>query len=123
MDTFDIPTPINYLGSTSVGKSIATVGNRTDPWVLPSCHEPEVPLAVVEVAYQSIVNITVDPILVPPIVSEEPKESYLLAWVEMSFYTDDCLDMVFPSDESSLEAISRKDKVCEDLHHISYFLP
>ena len=31
MGTFDIPDPINYLGSTSVGKSIATVVDRTDP--------------------------------------------------------------------------------------------
>ena len=38
MGTIDFPAPINYLGSTSVGKSIATVVDRTDPWVLPSCH-------------------------------------------------------------------------------------
>ena len=54
MGTFDLPAPINYIGSTSVGKSIATVVHRTDPWVLPSPHEPEVPLSVVEVAYQAI---------------------------------------------------------------------
>ena len=36
MGTFDIPTPINYLGSTSVGKSSSMVVERTDPWVLPS---------------------------------------------------------------------------------------
>ena len=30
MGTFDIPASINYLGSTSVGKSITMVGNRTD---------------------------------------------------------------------------------------------
>ena len=40
MGTFDIPTPINYLGSTSVGESIAAVINITHPWVLPSFHEP-----------------------------------------------------------------------------------
>ena len=31
MGTFDFPAPINYIGSTSVGKSIATVVDRTDP--------------------------------------------------------------------------------------------
>ena len=31
MGTFDLPTPINYIGSTSVGNSIATVVDRTDP--------------------------------------------------------------------------------------------
>ena len=43
MGTFDFPAPVNYIGSTSVGKSIATVVDRTDPWVLPTPHEPEVP--------------------------------------------------------------------------------
>ena len=50
MGTFDLPAPVNYIGSTSVGNSIATVVDRTDPWVLPSPHEAEVPLSVVEVA-------------------------------------------------------------------------
>ena len=36
--TFDLPAPINYIGSTSVGKSIATVVYRTNPWVLIGCN-------------------------------------------------------------------------------------
>ena len=44
MGTFDLPAPINYMGSTSVGNSIAMIVDRTDPWVLPTHHEPEVPL-------------------------------------------------------------------------------
>ena len=76
MGTFDLPTPINYIGSTSVGKSIATVVDRTDPWVLPTHHEPEVPLSIVEVAYQAIVHTVVDPILVPLTISEELEEAY-----------------------------------------------
>ena len=36
MGTFDFPTLINYIGSNSVGKSIAMVVDRTDPWVLSS---------------------------------------------------------------------------------------
>ena len=51
MGTFDIPALINYLGSTSVGKSIAMVVDRTDPWVLPSHHEPKVPLSEIEVIW------------------------------------------------------------------------
>ena len=105
MGTFDIPTPINYLGSTSVGKSIATVVDRTDPWVLPSHQEPQVPLSAVEVAYQAIVNAIVDPIRTPSIVSQESDEAYLPTWVENSMYSYDCLDMVFPSDTSILEAM------------------
>ena len=36
---------------------------------------------------------------------------------------DDCLDMVFPSDEAILEDMSGWDKICEDIHQRSYFLP
>ena len=123
MGTFDFPTPINYLGSTSVGKSSSTVVDKTDPWVLPSRHEPEVPLSTVEVSYQAIIHITIDPIPIPLIVLEEPKEVYLPAWKENSLHSRDCLDMVLPSDEAILEAMCRRDKICEDLHHRSYFLP
>ena len=119
MGTFDFPDPVNYLGSTSVGKSIATVVDRTDPWVLPSCHEPEVPLSTEKVAYQDIIHTALDPILVPLIVSEEPEEAYLPAWAENSLHTEDCLDMVFPSDKAILEAMCGQDKIYEDLHHRS----
>ena len=107
MGTFDFPAPINYSGSTSVGKSIATIVDRTGPWVLPSRHEPEVPLSTTEVAYQAIVHTTVDSISVPLAVSEEPKEAYLLAWEVNYLHSRDCLDMVFPLDEAILEAMCR----------------
>ena len=105
MGTFDIPSPINYLGSTSVGKSIATVVDRIDPWVLPSHHEPKVPLSTAKVAYQDIVHTTADAIPVPLTVSKELEESYFPAWAENSLHSRDCLDMVLPSDESILEAM------------------
>ena len=65
MGTFYFPAPTNYIGSISVGKSIAMVVDRTDPWVLPSHHELEVPLSAVELAYQDIIHTIVDPIPVP----------------------------------------------------------
>ena len=123
MGTFNIPALIDYLGYTSVGKSTATIVDRMDPWVLPSYYEHEVPLLIVEVAYQAIINTTIDLVFVPPIVSKEIEEAYLLAWAENSLYTDDYLDMVLPSDEAILEAMSGWDNICEDLHHRSYFLP
>ena len=104
--TFDIPTPINYLGSTSVGKSIAMIVERMDPWVLPSRYEPQVPLSAVEVAYQFVVNTTVDSFATPSIVSEESEEAYLPSWAENSLHSYECLDMVFPLDESILESMS-----------------
>ena len=79
MGTFDIPGPINYIGFTTVGNSIEMVVDRIDPWVLPSHHEPEVPLPATEVAYQAIVHTAIDPIPVPLTVSEEPEEAYLPA--------------------------------------------
>ena len=123
MGTFDIPTPVNYLGSTSVGKSIEMVVDRTNPWVLPSHDEPEVPLSAVKVSYQAIVHTTIDPIPVPLTVSEDPEENYLPAWVVNSLHSRDSLDMVFLSDEAILEAMCGHDKICEDLHHRSYFIP
>ena len=123
MGTFDLPALINYIGSTSVGKSIAIVVDRDDPWVLPTPHEPEVPLSAVEVAYQAIVEGTADPIPDPLLVSDDLEEVYLPAWAKNSLYSIDCLDTVFPSDEAILEAMSGRDKICEDLHHRSYFLP
>ena len=123
MSTFDLQAPVNYIGSTSVGKCIATVVDRTNPWVLPTPHELEVPLSAVEVAYQAITHATVDPILDPLTVSDDLEEVYLPAWAENSSHSIDCLDMVLPSDEAILEAMSGHGKICEDLHHRSYFLP
>ena len=117
MGTFDIPASINYIGSTSVGKSIATVVDRIDPWVLPSPHEPEFPLSVVEVAYQAITQTIVDPILDPLTVLEDLEKVYFPAWAENSLHSTDYLDMVLPSDEAILEAMCGHGKICEDLHH------
>ena len=121
MGTFDLPPPVNYIGSTSVGKSIATVVDRTNPWVLPTPHEPEVPLSAVEVAYQALTQATVDPILDPLTVSDDLDEVYSPAWAENSSHSIDCLDTILPFDEAILEAMSGRDKICEDLHHRSYF--
>ena len=67
MGTFDIPTPINYFGSTSVRKNISMVVDRTDPWVLPSQEEPQFILLVADVAYQDIFNAAIDSITTPPV--------------------------------------------------------
>ena len=123
MGTFDLPTLINYVGSTSVGNSIAMFVDRTGLWVLHSPHELEVPLLVVEVAYQDINQTTIDPIPDPLTVSEDLEEVYLPAWSENSLHSTNCLDMVLPFDEAILEAMCGLDKICEDLHHQSYFLP
>ena len=76
-----------------------------------------------EVAYQAITQTTIDPIPDPLTVSEDLEEVYLPAWVKNSLHSMDCLDMVLPSDEAILEAMSGHGKICEDLHHQSYFPP
>ena len=63
------------------------------------------PLSAAKVAYQAIVHTTVDPIPVPLTISEEQEEAYLPTWAENSLHSRDCSDMVFPSDESILEAM------------------
>ena len=90
MGTFDLLALVNYIGSTSVGRSIATVVDRTDPWVLPSPHKLEVPLSAVEVAYQAITQTTTDPIPDPLTVSEDLEEFYFPAWVKNSLHSTDC---------------------------------
>ena len=79
MGMFNIPAPLNYLGSTSVGKNISLVVHKTGPWVLPLQEEPQVPLSTIEVAYQAIYNVGDASIVTPPPFLEESDEAYLPA--------------------------------------------
>ena len=45
MGNFDMPAPINYLGTTSVGKKICTIVDITNLWVLPSQDDIDVTLS------------------------------------------------------------------------------
>ena len=47
----------------------------------------------------------------------------LSAWVVQYTHAHDYLDMVFPSDEEIIEAMSGVEPPWEELHHRSYFLP
>ena len=54
----------------------------------------------------------------------EEEDPYVLpAWEVQSSHAHDCLDMVFPSDEAIIEAMSGVEPPWEELHHRSYFLP
>jgi hypothetical protein len=44
-------------------------------------------------------------------------------WAQGSLANVDSLDLVLPSDEAVIEAMTSPDKTWEDLHHRSYFLP
>ena len=47
----------------------------------------------------------------------------LPAWAVQYSHAHDYLDMVFPSDEAIIEAMSSVEPPWEELHHKSYFLP
>jgi hypothetical protein len=44
-------------------------------------------------------------------------------WAQGSLATTDSLDLVLPSDEAVIEALTSPEKPWDDLHHRSYFLP
>jgi hypothetical protein len=44
-------------------------------------------------------------------------------WAVNSSHSSDCLEMVMPSDEAILEAMTGLERPWDDFHHRSYFLP
>jgi len=101
----------------------------TDPWILPSPsasmegtgHPGMVmPLSAIEVAYnivqQTLANLDLNP----------PQELDLVLepiWAQAYLSTTDPLDLVLPYDEVILEAFTGPNRLWDDLHHRSYFLP
>ena len=53
--------------------------------------------------------------------SQKSYEAYFPAWEANSTYLYDYLDIIMQSDEAILEAMIGLEKLCEDLHHKSYF--
>jgi hypothetical protein len=100
-----------------------------DSWILPSPSATmdgtrypgmSMPLSISEVVYSlfqhSLANIDptpaqeFDPLLEP-------------IWAQGSLIATDSLELVLPSDEAVIEAMTSPNKPWEDLHHRSYFLP
>jgi hypothetical protein len=98
-------------------------------WILPSplatmdgTGHPgmSMPLSVAEVAYSLVQQTSantnptpakeIDPLLEP-------------IWAQGSLSHTDSLDLVLPTDEDIIEAMTSLNKPWEDLHHRSYFLP
>jgi hypothetical protein len=78
------------------------------------------PLSVTEVAYNIVQQASTNPDLAPP---QELDPILEPIWAQDSLTTYDPLDLVFPSDEVILEAMTGPDRPWDDLHHRSYFLP
>jgi hypothetical protein len=99
-----------------------------DPWILPSPSTTmdetghlcmSTPLSVVEVAYSLVRQASTNTDLTP---AQELDPLLEPIWAQGSLANTDSLDLVFPSDEAVIEAMTSPDKPWEDLHHRSYFL-
>jgi hypothetical protein len=100
-----------------------------DPWILPSpsarmdeIGHPgmSIPFSVTEVAYSLVHQASANTNLNP---AQELDPLLEPIWAHSSLANVDSLDLVFPSDEVLIKAMTSPDKPWEDLHHRSYFLP
>jgi hypothetical protein len=78
------------------------------------------PLSAAEVAYSLVQKTSVTP---DPIPAPELDPLLEPIWAQDSLVNTDSLDLVLPSDEAIIEAMTGPDKPWEDIHHRSYFLP
>jgi hypothetical protein len=139
MGTFDYPPPSDDVKFISVvpdqpKAEIFQVSSFrmtyfNDLWTLPSPsammegtghHGMSMPLSMTEVAYSIVQQASADPDLTP---AQELDPVLEPIWAQGSPTTTDSLDLVFPSDEVIIEALTGPDKPWDDLHHRSYFLP
>jgi hypothetical protein len=139
MGTFDYPPPTDNVHYMTVvpdqprAEIFQISSFRTtyfhDPWTLPSPsttmegtehHGMAMPLSMVEVAYSIIQRASVDP---DPTPAQELDPVLEPIWAQGSLADTDSLDLVLPSDEVIIEAMTSPDRPWDDLHHRSYFLP
>jgi hypothetical protein len=97
-------------------------------WILPSPsammegtghHGMSMPLST-EVVYSLVQQASLDP---DPTPAQELDLILEPIWAQGSLADTDSLDLVLPSDEAIIEAMTSLDKPWDDLHHRSYFLP
>jgi hypothetical protein len=136
MGTFDYPPPhsnVKFISIHHKAEIFHVLLFRTtyfqDPWTLPSPSDMmdaighagmSTPLSATEVAYSLVqqTSATSDPI---PAQELDPLLEPI--WAQDSLVNTDSLDLVFPSDEVIIEAMTGPEKPWEDPHHRSYFLP
>jgi hypothetical protein len=136
MGTFDYPPPHNdvkFISNHHKAEIFHVSSFRTtyfeDPWILPSPSatmdetghsDMSMPLSATEVAYSLVQQALANP---DPTPAQELDPLPEPIWAQGSLATTDSLDLVLPSDEVVIEAMTSLDKPWEDLHHRSYFLP
>jgi hypothetical protein len=78
------------------------------------------PLSVAEIVYSLVQQASTN---TDPTPAQELDPLLEPIWAQGSLTNTDSLDLVLPSDEAVIEAMTSLNKPWEDLHHISYFLP
>ena len=78
------------------------------------------PLSVAEVAYSLVQQASANP---DPTPTQELDPLLEPVWAQGSLTHTDSLELVLPSDEVVIGAMTSPDKPWDDLHHRSYFLP
>jgi hypothetical protein len=135
MGTFDYQTPhddVKFISNHHKAEIFQVSSFRMtyfeDPWILPSPSATmdeighfgmSMPLSAAEVAYSLVQQASANPDLTP---AQELDPLLEPIWAQGSLATTDSLDLIFPSDEAVIEAMTSPDKPWEDLHHRSYFL-
>jgi hypothetical protein len=136
MGTFDYPPPqgdVKFISTHHKDEIFHVSSFRMtyfqDPWILPSPSDTmdatghagmSTPLSTAEVAYSLVQQASATP---DPIPTPELDPLLEPIWAQDSLVNTDSLDLVLPSDEAIIEAMTGPDKPWEDLHHRSYFLP
>jgi hypothetical protein len=136
MGTFDYPPPhgdVKFISTHHKAEIFHVSSFCTtyfqDPWILPSPSATmdetghtgmSMPLSATEVAYSLVQQASATP---DPTLAQELDPPLEPVWVQDSLANTDSLDLVLPSDEAVIEAMTSLDKPLEDLNHRSYFLP
>jgi hypothetical protein len=136
MGTFDYPPPqgdAKFISDHHKVEIFQVSSFRTtyftDPWILPSLSAMmegtrhlgmSMPLSIAEVAYSLVQQASANP---DPTLVQDFDPLLEPIWAQGSLVNTNSLDLVFPSDEAVIEAMTIPDKPWDDLHHRSYFLP
>jgi hypothetical protein len=136
MGTFDYPPPhgdIKFISNHHKVEIFQVSSFCTtyfeDPWILPSPSAPmdetglsgmSMPLSSTEVVYSLVQQ---DSANTDPTPAQELDPLLEPIWAQGSLANIDFLDLVLPSDEAVIEAMTSLDRPWDDLHHRSYFLP